>query len=230
MSNVNLNAFYGASVLFALLYFFGLFWLELRSVFAIGSGYFNITNLLLCALVICHAFFPISMFFGKKAFTKATLYIISALYALGNAWFIKWLFSIIVTGNVSFDFAAYQLNWKYMFNHTLWASRNAETLMLNYLSAILWFKIARNIDVDKQKTIRYFLMSMFVSFVLPIVFFFIARGRFIAEFWTQQSSILFLSYIALLLTMYFASKRKSLWNTYICVLVEKQHHHKEKSK
>lgn len=221
INNVNLNVFYGASVLFAILYFFGLFWLQLKNVFAPGTGYFNFTNIMLCLLVICHAVFPISLFFGKKNLTKAALYIISALYMFGNVWFIRWIFTILFSGELSFDFAAYQLKWSYMFNHTLWASRNAETLLLNYLNSILWFNIAKNIDRDRKKTYLTFLASMFVSFILPIAFFYITRGRFIAEFWVQQSSILFLSYVALFFTMFFASQRKTLWNTYICVMSDK---------
>lgn len=210
--------FYAMSIIFAGLYLFGHINQLQGTIIRPGSGYFNITNLLLILLGILQAVFPVLMVLGKFRLLKLDLYAISALYAVGNLWFIRWLYSIIVTGNVSFDFAAYQLSWYNMFNHTTWASRNAETLLLNYLSAFLWYRIVKNIDTDKDKTCESMIILLVVTFLLPIIFFAVTRFDIIPEWWLKKSVTLFASYLCVLVVMVLSTQKKSFWGRFVCPL------------
>ena len=207
---------YAVCIIFSCLYVFGHINQLQGTIIRPGSGYFNITNLLLCVLGILEALFPILIVMGKSRLLKIDLYAIASLYIVGNLWFLRWIYVFIFSENASFDFAAYQLEWYNMFNHTIWASRNAETLLLNYLSAFLWFRLAKNIDRDKDKSAETMFLIMIVTFVLPIIFFFITRGKFIAEWWIKKSVPLLVTYGSILGVMIIAIPKKAYWGRFIC--------------
>ena len=207
---------YAIAIVFSCLYVFGHINQLQGTIIRPGSGYLNITNLLLCILGVLEAAFPILIVMGKDRFLKIDLYAIASLYIVGNLWFIRWIYVFIFSKNGSFDFAAYQLAWYNMFNHTIWASRNAETLLLNYLSSFLWFRLAYNIDKDKDKSVESMFLIMIVTFILPIIFFFITRGKFIAEWWIKKSIPLLLAYGSVLCIMIIAIPKKAYWGRFIC--------------
>lgn len=209
---------YAVSMIFSALYVFGHINQLQGTIIRPGSGYLNIINLLLCILGILEALFPIFIVMGKSRLLKIDLYAIGSLYIVGNLWFIRWIFTILTSGEVSFDFAAYQLSWYNMFNHTTWASRNAETLLLNYLNAFLWFRLAKNIDRDKDIATESMFLIMIVSFVLPIIFFAITRGKFISEWWIKKSIPLLFTYASVLVVMIIAIPKKAYWGRFVCPL------------
>lgn len=214
ISNGKVAVFYALSMLFSGLYLFGHI-NQLQSTI-IGTNYFNITNMVLCLLGVLEAIIPVFIVMGNYRFLKIDLYAIGGIFIFGNIWFLRWLYVIIASGVVSFDFAAYQLAWNNMFNHTIWASRNAESLLLNYLSAMCWFSIAWNIDRDKMKTCSGMILMILVTFVLPVLFFGITRGRLIPEWWIKKSIPLFVSYASMLAVMVISSQKKSFWGKFVC--------------
>ncbi len=214
VSSGKVTVFYALSILFSGLYLFGHI-NQLQSTI-VGTQYFNITNIVLCLLGIFEALIPVLIIMGFYRLLKIDLYVIGGIFVFGNLWFIRWLYVIITSGSVSFDFAAFQLAWNNMFNHTIWASRNAESLLLNYLSATLWFSIAWNIDRDKMKTCSSMISMILVTFILPIVFFAITRGKLIPEWWIKKSIPLFVSYASVLVVMVISSQKKTFWGKFVC--------------
>lgn len=210
---------YAVCIVFSCLYVFGHINQLQGTIIRPGSGYLNIINLLLCILGVLEALFPILIVMGKKRLLKIDLYAIAVLYVFGNLWFIRWIFVYIFSNNGSFDFAAYQLEWYNMFNHTIWASRNAETLFLNYLSSFLWFRLAKNIDKDKDKSAETMFLIIIVTFILPVIFFFITRGKFISEWWIKKSIPLLVTYASILGVMIIAMPKKAYWGRFICPMI-----------
>lgn len=207
--------YYAVSILFAAMYLFG--HINQVRLSLTGSNLINVTNIMLCVLGVAEAILPLTIVLGSKRALKIDLYLIGILFLFGNLWFFKWGYSALTSpANVSFDFAAYQKAHGYMFNHTVWASRNAETLLLNYLNAMLWFSIAKNIDNDKASTIGSMILMLVVTFVLPVIFFVSTRSRLISDWWIKKSVTLFLSYICLLIIMILSMRKKTFWNKFIC--------------
>lgn len=207
--------YYAVSVLFSAMYLFG--HINQVRLSLTGSNLINITNLMLCVLGAAEAILPFTIILGSKRALKIDLYLIGILFLFGNLWFFKWGYSALAhPSGVSFDFAAYQKNHGYMFNHTIWASRSAETLLLNYFSAVLWFSIAKNIDTDKASTIGSMILMLIVTFILPVIFFAATRSRIISDWWIKKSVTLFLSYICILIVMILSMRKRTFWNKFIC--------------
>lgn len=207
--------YYAVCIVFAAMYLFG--HINQVRVSLRGSSLLNLTNLMMCALGIAEVLIPVWIVLGKNRALKANLYLVGILYLFGNLWFFKWLYIAIQNpSGISFDFAAYQQTWGYMFNHTIWASRNAETLFLNYFCAVTWFSIAKNIDKDKNSTLGSMIMMLIVTFILPIIFFGVTRLRIVPGWWIKKSVTLFISYFSILVIMIMAMKKKTFWNKYIC--------------
>ncbi len=209
---------YVLSIIFGALYLFGHINQLSDTIIRINSPYFNLDNLLLCLLGILVSLVPLLFLWGHTMFLKLDMYAISAVYFIGNLWIFRWLFEVITTGTVSFDFAAYQLKWYNMFNNTLWASRNAETLMLNYLTAVVWFNMAKNINHDKYVTCLNMMWMFVLTFIAPTLFFGITRSRLIPEWWLQKSVTLVVEYGILFALMFYSSLKKGYWSRYICFL------------
>ncbi len=209
---------YAVCMVFSCLYVFGHINQLQGTIIRPGTVYLNVTNLLLCVLGVLEALFPVLIVMGTERLLKIDLYMIASLYMVGNLWFLRWIFVYILQRGGSFDFAAYQLSWGNMFNHTTWASRNAETLLLNYLSSFLWFSVARNIDRDKEKTIESMIWIMVVTFILPVIFFFITRGNLISEWWIKKSIPLAVTYASTLTIMIMGINDRNHWEKFICRL------------
>ena len=211
--------FYALSLLFAGLYIFG--HINQLQASITGSGLLNLTNILMCILGVMQSLLVVFMITGKKKWLKFTLYTIASLYLFGNAWIIKWLYSIIRTGEVSFNFVNYQYNiWGYLFNNTTWASSNADTLLFNYVNSVLWFTLAKAIDRDKKKSCICMGGIIFVTFILPIIFYAATRYKLIPEWWIKKSITLFISYISLFVIMVISTTKKSFWDRYVCQVVK----------
>ena len=218
-SEGKISFFYATSLLFAGLYLFGHI-NQLQSSLA-GTRLLNITNILMCILGVIQTFVAVFIVFGKKKLLKFSLYAISALYFFGNFWIIKWLYTVIRSGDISFNFVNYQYtHWRYLFNNTTWASSNADTLLLNYANAVLWYCLARDIDSDKKKSCIWMGGIIIVSFILPIIFYALTRFKFIPNWWIEKSLTLFVSYISILVVMLSAKNKKSLWDRCVCSMIK----------
>lgn len=222
--------YYAVSVIFAAMYLFG--HINQVRLTLMGNGLINVTNLMMCALGVAESLIPVMIVLGKSRALKANLYLIGILYLCGNLWFLRWLYvQASHLNNISYDFAAYQKMWGYMFNHTIWASRNAETLLLNYFSAMLWFSIAKNIDKDKHSTVGSMILVIVVTFILPAIFFAATRYRIISVWWIKKSITLFISYICILVVMGMSMQKKTFWTRYVCRLKvdlnDRKRHHNE---
>lgn len=201
-------------------------------------SYLNLSNTAYCLVGIVHVFFSIAIMYPHRVITdklkmlKIVCYTMGIMYFLGNFWIFQWLFQGIASREFSFDVAQFLKVENMMFCHLQWASRNAEVIFYNHMTAVLWFGMGYYINRDRRLTCKLMLAQAILSYVVPILFYYVYRGKFIPDWWLKKTIPLICSDIILTFCLFYAAVKRETWKRYISPLKRSsrtrrhRHHHR----
>lgn len=202
-------------------------------------SYLNLSNLAYCLVGVVHLFLPVGIMYphknmlAKKDMFKIICYLMAGIYLLANIWIFQWFFHNLISGTWSFDVAQFLKVENMMFNHMQWVSRNGETIFYNQLAAVCWFLMGYYIDRDRKITCKLMLAQMLITFILPLVVYFLLYGKAAPDWWMKKTIPLFCSDILLVLSLLYIARSREAWIKYISPLRKSKrkhrHHHHKKS-
>ncbi len=233
-SNSLVLGFSFLSFVFSAVYMVG----HTREVFGIISSfvqfeqhsYFNISNFAYCIVGLAHALLPVAIMYphknmlDKKDMIKLLCYILCLVHLAANVWMFQWAFQCIARGEWNFDVAQFMKQENMMFCHVQWASRNAESIFYNHMSAMMWLLIGYSFDRDRRKTCTLYVIQMIIAYVVPCIGYYIYRGKMIPDWWIKKSIPIFCSDVIYIIMLINLSKNRELWVKYVCPLIKRRRH------
>ncbi len=201
-------------------------------------SYFNISNFAYCLVGIIHMLISVAIMYphknmlDKKDMLKVLCYSLMLVYLAANIWVFEWFVKNLISGKWSFDVAQFLKQENMMFNHMQWGSRNAETLLYNHISAVVWLGIGYYFDRDRKITCKLLVVQMLVAYGVPMLGYFIYRGKMIPDWWIKKTIPLICSDIILTLALMYGARSRASWEKYVCPLIKKRrrrHHHHDQS-
>ena len=231
-TNTNLTGLAFLSFVFGVVYMIG----HTREIFNIITSfmqldqrsYFNISNFAYCLVGIAHVLLPVAIMYphknmlDKKDMLKVVCYALAILYMAANLWIIEWVFKSIVSGNGSFDVAQFLKEENMMFNHMQWSSRNAETIFYNHASSMIWLMMGYYFDRNRRLVCKLLVAQMIMAYLIPMVGYYIYRGKMIPDWWLKKTVPLMVSDIIITFTLAYISTSREAWMKYICPLIMKR--------
>lgn len=203
-------------------------------------SYLNLSNLAYCLVGVAHVLLSVGVMYPhksmmvKKDMLKITCYLMTGIYLLANVWIFQWFFQNLVSGNWSFDVAQFLKVENMMFNHMQWVSRNAEVIFYNHIAAVCWFLMGYYIDRDRKTTCKLMLAQMVITFIVPLVVYYLLYGKVAPDWWMKKTIPLFCSDVILAFGLIYVARSREAWIKYISPLRKskrkhRHHHHHHSS-